>query len=79
MENWDSCSGEQQQGVWDLSKGEGPTPFPVLPGFPWIPDRASLSLSLVWEIPGQVRTRTPSLGTADSKKIRILHPAGPAG
>lgn len=34
MENWGSSSGERQQGVCDLPKGGGPTPFSFSPFFP---------------------------------------------
>lgn len=82
MEIWGSGSGERQQGVCELPKGEGTTPSPVLPGFPCISDQPfPLPLPGLGNTrKGSAEPRTPSLGTADTKKkFRILHPAAPAG
>lgn len=78
MENLGLCSGERQQGVCDLPKGEGTPPFPVLPCFPWIPDRP-----FPLPLPGvlgntsisQAEPTTPSLGTADTKKNQNISPS----
>lgn len=55
MGNWGSCSEERQQGVCDLPKGEGPTPFSFLLCFPWIPDRPPALHTRGWGTPGQAR------------------------